>query len=247
MPRVTNSFTGVGAGPNFHLKVGQRATYDVSGTFVGTVVLERSTELSTWETVATASAAASGAIANERAADEHYRFRCTAFTSGTIVTKLVPDDVAGRKLMVPATGLAKVGGTAGWAVAPADNLSLVTLPASQTGSKLVIPVAGLRVGDKILGFHLLGQIESAGGAVTLDAELRKHTAAAADVADAQVGAMTQIAASADTKVDAENSERVDLSEIVGADETFYLVLTGTTAAATDIAIQGAAILLEPAR
>lgn len=132
---------------------------------------------------------------------------------------------------------AKVGGTAGWSLGGgAVNTGLTaTLPASQTGSTLVIPIPGLKVGDTITAFSVVGQIESAGNTATLDADLRKHTAAAADVADASVGAITQISVTADAIVSASKGA---LAEVVAADETFYVLLTGTTAALTDIALQG---------
>lgn len=132
---------------------------------------------------------------------------------------------------------AKVGATAGWSLGGgAVNTGLTaTLPASQTASTLVIPIPGLKVGDTITAFSLVGQIESAGGAVTLDADLRKHTAAAADVTDASVGAITQVSVTADAIVSA---SKAALAEVVAADETFYVLLTGTTAAVTDIALQG---------
>lgn len=148
---------------------------------------------------------------------------------------------ASQKYLVPATGLAKVGGTSGWVAAPADNISLVTCPASQTGSTLVVPVVGLKVGWTITGFHLVGQIESAGGTVTVDADLRKHTAAAADVVDASVGAITQLSVTADTIMSASNTRKASLTEVVGADETFYVLITATTAGSTDIALQGVAV------
>lgn len=146
-----------------------------------------------------------------------------------------------QKLVVNAAGQAKVGGTAGFVVAAASNIALVTCPASQTGAKLVVPVPALKVGATITGFHLIGQAESAGGNVTIDADLRKHTAAAADVADASVGAITQLVVAADTILSATNTRKASLSEVVGADETYYVLITATTAASTDIALQGVAI------
>jgi hypothetical protein len=141
------------------------------------------------------------------------------------------------------SGYSKVGGTAGWSVGGgAVNTGLTaTLPASQTGSKLVIPIPGLKVGDTITSFHLIGQIESAGGTVTVDADLRKMTAAAADVSDASVGAITQLSVTADTIMSASNTAKGSLTEAVAADETFYVLLTATTGASTDIALQGVAI------
>jgi len=148
---------------------------------------------------------------------------------------------ADQKLIVNAAVLAKVGAGSGFVVAAADDVALVTCPASQAAATLVIPIPALKVGSIITGFHLIGQIESAGNAVTVDADLRKQTAAAADVADASVGAITQLSVIADTAMSATNTRKASLSETVGADETFYVLITATTLGSTDIALQGVAI------
>ena len=135
---------------------------------------------------------------------------------------------------------AKVGGTAGWVVNAGANLCLATLPASQTGSTLVIPITiPLKVGTQIKGFTIIGQIESGGGTATLTAELRKLTAAAADVADASVGSLlANVSVTADAALSYTNARKGGLTEVVAANETFYILVTSTTAGATDIALQG---------
>jgi hypothetical protein len=134
----------------------------------------------------------------------------------------------------------KAGATAGWVVRAGADLWQSTLPASQTSSTLVIPLTGLHVGDIITKVNLVGQVESAGGAVQINVELRKLTAAAADVSDATVSDITRMASiTADTILSASNSATGTLNETVGADETFYVLITATTAASTDIALQGA--------
>ncbi len=132
---------------------------------------------------------------------------------------------------------AKLGTTAGWATRGANNIWHTTCPASQSGSTLVIPVE-LRVGQTITAFKVVGQIESAGNTATLDADLRKVTTAADDLVDASVGAITQISVTADTAV---ATEKTSLSDTVAATETFYVLLTATTAAATDIDLQGVTV------
>lgn len=140
---------------------------------------------------------------------------------------------------------AKAGTTAGWTLAAADNLGLMaTMAASQTAGTLVVPITGLKVGDTITAFSVVGQIESAGGAVTLDADLRILTAAAADVTDASIGSITQVSVTADAIVSA--SKTLVTPEVVAADETFYVLLTGTTAVLTDIALQGVTITVTEA-
>ena len=135
---------------------------------------------------------------------------------------------------------AKLGSSgAGWVLAAADDLPLATLPQSQTAEIIIIPIhIPLKVGWTITAFALNGQIESAGGAVTLDADLRKVTEAAAGYADASVGTITQIAQTADYKV---VDSKASLAEVVAADEWYYLKITGTTAATTDIEISGYSI------
>lgn len=132
---------------------------------------------------------------------------------------------------------AKVGATAGWTVNAATNIGyMATMAAGGTASTLVVPVDGLKVGDTITSFKVLAQIESAGGAVTLDGDLRKITNVAADPTDASIGAITQIAVSADTA--SAVSKTLTTPEVVAAGETFYVLVTGTTAASTDIILLG---------
>jgi hypothetical protein len=146
------------------------------------------------------------------------------------------------------SGYSKVGATAGWTVGGgAVNTGLTaTMAAGQTAGTLVVPISGLKVGDTITSFHLIGQVESAGNNVTIDADLRKHTAAAADVADASVGAIAQLVVAVDTILSATNTNKASLTEVVAADETFYVLLTATTTASTDIALQGVAVTVTEA-
>lgn len=146
-------------------------------------------------------------------------------------------------------GFCKVGATAGFAVGGgAVNTGLMaTCPAGQTASTLVVPLSGvLNVGETITAVHLVGQIESAGNTVTIDVNLRKMTAAAADVVDASVATMTQISVTADTIISSANSTIGSLTEVVAADETFYLKITVTTGASTDIALQGVVLTVTTA-
>jgi len=267
---VSASFTAVGVGGGLKVAELDGFSYDVSGTFVATVKLERSFDGGgSWETVVTATGAASGTIANLvtlGGAGALYRFQCTAFTSGTavcamtelpktlyqvqnaagdVLLKVNEDETVAVKRVVKyiVNNNVKVGATSGWAVGGgAVNTGLAgTVPASQTASTAVVQLPRLKVGDTITGFHLIGQIESAGGTVTVDADLRKLTAAAADVTDASVGAITQLSVTADTIMSASNTRKASLSEVVAADESFYVLLTVTTDGSTDVALQGIAL------
>ncbi|MFA5381899.1 MAG: hypothetical protein WC356_01950 [Candidatus Micrarchaeia archaeon] len=136
---------------------------------------------------------------------------------------------------------AKLGSAgAGWELDAADDLLLATLPASQTSEIIIVPITvPLKVGSIITGFSINGQIESAGGAVTVDASINKMTAAAGDFTTASIGAITQVAKTADYKIVDANSAIT--AETVAADETFFVKITGTTAATTDVAIGGITI------
>lgn len=244
MATYTAELTGAGAGPEFSIKKGDSFTYDISGTFDLYWTLQYSTG-GGWVNVSTSGAVAGATVKAEQ--DSRYRFvaHTPGETPGTmtiLVTELVGADKT--LLITNAAGQAKAGATAGWVVAAGDDIALVTCPASQSAATLVVPVNGLKVGQKITGFYATGQIESAGGEVTMDVALRKHTAAAADVADAAVASITQLSATADTIVSATNSRATDFNETVGVNETFYFLVTATTAGSTDIALQSITLEIE---
>jgi len=130
---------------------------------------------------------------------------------------------------------AKIGATAGWVLGggAVNTGEMATCPASKTASTLVVPVMGLRVNDVIVGFSVNGQIESAGAAATLDADLRAMTIVAGANTDASIGTIAQVSITADTAV---ASEKTGLSEVVSKGKTYYVLLTATTAALTDIVL-----------
>lgn len=258
MTTVTKTFTDVGVSNVLTVPPGGSVLYSATeSTFVGIATFERSRNGgASWETIETATDAnmTGGTVKNESKGDEWFRFRVVQnggdAVSGSLACS-VADEVARpagptrkRSLVFNAAGQAKAGATAGFVVAAAADTALVTCPASQTAATLVLPLPALMLGGVITGFYLLGQIESAGNTVTLDADLRKHTAAAADVADASVATITQVSATADAKLNSANTLRTALSEVVQEGETFYLLLTATTGASTDIALQGVVIEIE---
>lgn len=94
MSTVSNSFTAVGVGPVFRGRKGRSFTYDLSGTFEATMVLEKVLSGGGVIPVVTLTEAGSGTIEVEETAS--YRWRCKLFTSGTAVTSLA--DVSTDKL-----------------------------------------------------------------------------------------------------------------------------------------------------
>lgn len=100
MAALEVDFTAVGAGGHILVPHGYHVEYAVAGTFVGTVKIERSKSGGlTWEPVLTFTAAADSHFLLEETdrSTVWIRFRCTAFTSGTIETSLeaVDPDAAG--------------------------------------------------------------------------------------------------------------------------------------------------------
>lgn len=144
------------------------------------------------------------------------------------------------------SGYSKVGATAGWVVGAANNLgTLATLPAGQTNSTLVVPLSGLQFAyaHTINAFFLLGQIDSAGNTATLDASLRRLTSTVSGVTDNLVASITQISVTSDTAIQNSNSQKTLVSpETIAEINTYYLLITGTTAAVTSIVLQGVVVL-----
>lgn len=243
MSVVSNAFTAIGNGSQILVSHGQTFTYQVTGTFVGTWIIEKSFNGGTnFVQIATGTgvnaAPISVLIESPDRANTLIRARCSAYTSGTMTVALESIETT-NSYAYPAANSTKVGTTAGWVTAAADNIALVTLPASQTASTAVLSIPRLRTGQKIVAFYLVGQIESAGGSVSIAADLRKMTAAAADVVDASIGANTALVVTADTIMSATNTRKALAPiEVVGNDESFYVLITATTAAVTDIALQG---------
>ena len=93
---------------------------------------------------------------------------------------------------------AKIGAAAGWGVRAGANAWLSTMAASQTSGTLIVNITGLHVGDIITRLNLIGQVESAGGAVVIDAALMKTTAVAADVSTESVASIVRPTITADT-------------------------------------------------
>lgn len=254
---TTATFTATGNGAYQLFQGKKEYTYEVSGTFVGTWILEKTKDHISHTQVATGTGTASETTIQIPHDDDQFflRFRCSAFTSGTItatvstvdetVIKRVDDlgnviyeegtetqKTSRREITLVLASGAKVGGTAGINVDAAnDKGSLLKCPASQTAATAVVKIPHLQVGDIITSFGVNGQLESAGNTATVDAALRRQTVAAGDNTDAEVGAITQISKTADYAI---ADSVASLSETVAADEGFYALITITTAASTDV-------------
>jgi len=83
---ITSAFTADGNSPNLNVPKGVRWRYNTSGTWTGTLILEKSYDGSTWEAVETKSIAGDTpltGLGTEVYGDALYRFRMTGMTSGS--------------------------------------------------------------------------------------------------------------------------------------------------------------------
>lgn len=140
------------------------------------------------------------------------------------------------------TAGSKVGATAGWTVNDTvDSAQLGLLPASQTGSTLVVPISGLRAGDVITGFFLTGELASAGNTVTVDADFFKQEATAGTVTNTNLASLTQISKTADylfNKDTTNGTKTLGSAETVTAAKTYFVRVTGTTGALCNVRLLG---------
>lgn len=159
----------------------------------------------------------------------------STITSATITTLTSTSIVQSRTIQLTKAH-AKVGASAGWVLPTTTNLPyMATMAASQTGGTLVVHLDGLQVGATITGYKVIAQVESAGGTVTIDAALRAVTNVAAEPTDAAVGTgMTQVSVTADTAV---AQAKTGHTQVVTSGDTYYLLITATTGASTDIILQ----------
>lgn len=134
---------------------------------------------------------------------------------------------------------AKVGGTAGWTVNAGVDTFMSTCAASAANGTLIVPLTGLEVGDKIVGHHMVGQIESGGNAVNVFAKLYEFVPAAAASAAAVLAGTTgpTVTAIADAVISENNSLHVIGSAnhvVVNADKGYFAIIDAVTLASTDI-------------
>ena len=145
---------------------------------------------------------------------------------------------------------AKVGSAAGWTVNAGADSFMATCAASQTSGMLVIPLNGLNVGDRIDGYNLVGQIESAGNTATLDCDLYQSIAVAAASTHTAISGtdMAQISVASDTAITKANSTKTFATSsrvIVEEGKAYFLRLNATTAASTDVEFLAAVLHITP--
>jgi hypothetical protein len=246
MPRFTGTFDADGqSSPEVLLKPGQHyyLSLAVDPSLTGKVqLLQRELSTAKYEVLQTYTDAQAGTeYINTTGKDVAVKLMCVDLDAGepeTVDYVLQSLISTGRRFLVDHRP--KVGATAGWVINAANNVGLVaTLPAGETSSTLVIPLDSMEIGDRITGFYPVGQVESAGNTAALTINLRSITAAAADVVDASVATTGAVSLTADTLLGRIGALALDNLDVRIADGTsYYFLITGTTAASTDVALQG---------
>lgn len=224
--------------------------YSVASNAGATIVLERSGNGGvTWSTVLTfTNTTGAGVIKNEDvgSAMVKYRFRVTAYTSGSPTVKLnelpfYPNGKAGKRVMVPAMTNYKFATSNGFS-SNVNTSSLITLPASKTDAKLLINLPQLPVGSVIKAFNLVGQVESGGNNISMDATIASALSVSGDVVETSEESMTRFSSTTDDVLGYTNTEKILAAPlVVYEDMNLFLILTGTTGSATDVALQGVVI------
>lgn len=140
------------------------------------------------------------------------------------------------------------GATGTWTQA-LDDGSLIC-DQNQTAATLIIPLTGLKVGDEITGFRLVGAVGAkAAGTTTVDAVLKKVTKGAGSVTatngpgSGSVCSITQVSKVADYSMD----ELCTLGSTVtvATDYQYFIKVTATTAdnAENDVFVTGVELLI----
>ena len=129
-----------------------------------------------------------------------------------------------QSIIINSPALYNRGGDADWAGAAAG----LALAKAKTSKVAYVPITGLQVGDTITGYVVHAGVGASEGKVTqLDCSLYTTVAKAGGTTDADVGAITQIKAEADTLVAA--SKTLASAVAVAANMELYAKVTGTTA------------------
>lgn len=182
MSQVNKSFTALGNGGFFIIQPGQSFTYDVSGSFSGTVILEQTRDggltFKPAEVILTAPGSGTLEYPRNNSSKTWYRFRCTVFGSGTIVTVIADasDNVVGSQVVDGEGNVVYEGVDDGLKMGDGKDLVISVLNGSSIGQTAsqktgfhgarVIKGAALTANTSAMSFTATGATSAAMGAVT---------------------------------------------------------------------------------
>lgn len=167
---IAKTFTAVGSGGVLPVDHNKEFGYTVSGSFVGTVVLESSKNVGqSWEVVTTITASRGGVLLSEfrQGGTKRYRFRCSAFTSGSIITSLT-DSAA---TVGPSAAVLKLkSALANVSAVAVANKKIMSSPPTMTQQTAFVQPDGFTVpivNPQVIAVNTLAMPNSA-GAISID-------------------------------------------------------------------------------
>lgn len=127
---ITTAFTTTGVGDQLLVRYNDEFTYEVTGTFSATWIIERSQDQQNWEIIVTGTGTQSAVKVVERGSTyqpANYRFRCSSYISGTMTTTIteITDEIIFRikdKSGNDAITFDELGITGGTVTASGDNI-----------------------------------------------------------------------------------------------------------------------------
>jgi hypothetical protein len=177
---VSTSFTARGVGTILTVRAGSQFSYDLSGTFVATMVLEKQERnRGEWRTVISATTTASGTLVAEEPGKDHatYRWRCALYTSGTAVTAITELTSDAAVALHDSEGATLLSESEDGLEVPLGKV-LTAQDASLTDPKLrrrVINVSGSTIGvDKLVAITGLDATSGRPTIVLADADVAAH-------------------------------------------------------------------------
>jgi hypothetical protein len=190
MSSVAKSFTAVGTGSQIVAQPGDLVTYDVSGSFVGTVVIEQwcGGGSTAWVPLVSLTAPSAGTVRVEPPANLPsalplgYRVRCAAYTSGTIATVLSAEPPSAAVVSPGITHQATVSLTN--AQLKALNTTPIVIVAAPGSGKAIIPLSAMAVLTWVANYTAIDP--SAVFAITHDGILPSTLAPAYETPDSNV-------------------------------------------------------------
>jgi hypothetical protein len=150
------------------------------------------------------------------------------------------------KIICSAVGNSKIGATGGWDIFPALDSSYIQLSGQNSWSTVSISVPAMQEGDVIIGYHLIGRIETAGDNASLEFALCKIRPFQNYMSGSGVqgigGQAISVSAESNLLLSNLNAGRSGFSEVVDGTETFAVMITGSSSGAAIIQITGVAIV-----
>ena len=119
------------------------------------------------------------------------------------------------------------------------------VPASQTGTKIYVPLDALKVGDSVISFRVFGYVTSGGNALTVDADIIEVPKAGtpADPTGDGSNDITQVAKTGAYDMDEECVVTAGTC-VIEVDKNYHILLLSTTGAGCTIQYVGIEVTVD---